>query len=349
MSRDGVAPARWRRFLPDGFMLAMAAAIGLAFAAPRLGLHDGPLRLGMVTHWGIALVFFLHGANLAPKVALKGLAHWRLHLFVQASTFLLFPLLGGLILLAGRYSPAPEDLLLGFFYLCALPSTVSSSVAMVALGRGNVPAAVFNASLSGIIGMVVTPLLISLVAEAGAGSPARMPSVASAIGDVALTLLLPFALGQLSRPLTARLIAAHKRWIAKIDRGVIVLIVFSSFASSAAAGTWFGFGWEMLALTVAATATILALALATTRCLARAFGFRREDEVTAVFCGSKKSLANGAPMAQILFAGHPAFGMIMLPTLLYHQLQLVVATVLARRYAEAADTLAATARPAAQI
>jgi sodium/bile acid cotransporter 7 len=330
-------PARWRRYLPDGFVVAMLGAVALAVTVPQIGLPGGVLHLDVVTHWGIALVFFLHGANLSPQVALRGLAHWRLHLFVQASTFILFPLIGAAILLAGGLTTLPHGLLIGFFYLCALPSTVSSSVAMTALGRGNVPAAVFNASLSGLIGMIVTPLLVGLVVASRGGG---LPSVIDAIGDVALTLLLPFVLGQLSRVVTAGFLGRHKRCIGLIDRAVIVLIVFTSFAVSTAAGTWSSFGIGLLALTAAGAAIILVVALVVTVNLSRLAGFTREDEVTAVFCGSKKSLASGAPMAGILFAGAPSLGMIMLPILLYHQLQLIVCSVLARRYAARAAVIA---------
>lgn len=333
-----VAPARtptlpspgWRRFLPDGFIMTMLAAVAVALIAPDLGAPDGPLPLGVITRYGISLVFFLHGAILAPDVLLRGLSSWRLHLFVQASTFVLFPAIGGLLLVAGKMTTVPTDLLLGFFYLCVLPSTVSSSVAMTALGRGNVPAAVFNASLSGLIGMIVTPLMIGLVTS-GAGS--GMPSIGKAIGEVALTLLLPFALGQLSRPLIKNVLLKHKSWVTKIDRLIIILIVFTSFAASTKAGTWSQFGIGLIMLTFFTTAAILAIALSLTVALSRLSGFASADEVTAVFCGSKKSLANGVPMARILFAGHPSLGMIMLPILLYHQLQLVVCSILAKRYA----------------
>jgi len=324
----------WRKWLPDGFVIAMLGAVALALAVPWLGAPGGPLPLGAITQWGIALVFFLHGANLLREVLMRGLSHWRLHLFVQASTFVLFPLIGGAILFAGRMTSMPADLLLGFFYLCALPSTVSSSVAMTAIGRGNIPAAVFNASLSGLIGMVVTPLLVGAV---GDGMAADTPSIGSAIGDVALTLLLPFALGQASRRLTGAFIARNKAWIGKVDRTVIVLIVFTAFAASTASGTWAEFGIGLLALTIGLTGAILALALSTTTLCARLVGFGRADEVTAVFCGSKKSLANGAPMARILFASNPSLGLIMLPIMIYHQLQLIVCSVLARRYARAAE------------
>jgi sodium/bile acid cotransporter 7 len=312
----------------DGFLVAILAAVGLAFAAPGLGADGGPLHLDVVTTIGIGIVFFLHGAALSPEAVKAGAANWRLHLFVQSSTYILFPLIGFAVFLLGRDVLAYE-VRLGFFYLCAISSTISSSVAMTALGRGNVPGAIFDATLSGLIGMVLTPFLMSLVIAAGAGHLPLLP----AIGAVFVKLLLPFAAGQALRSLIAPAIARNKGWISKVDRGVIVLIVYGAFCNSAVAGLWSRYDPLLIAGVVAMVAALLAIVLTVTTLGARALGFSREDEVAAVFCGSKKSLANGAPIASVLFGSSPAMGMIMLPLLLYHQLQLIVCAVLARRYA----------------
>ena len=222
----------------------------------------------------------------------------------------------------------PPELLLGVFYLCALPSTVSSSVAMTSMARGNVPAAIFNATISGLIGMLVTPLLMGLVISASGSMP-----LGKALLGVALQLLLPFALGQVARPLIGNWLAKKKQVTNKIDRGVIVLIVYSSFCDATAAGLWHKYHWQMIASVMALAAVLLFVILCTTTFTARRMGFPVEDEITAVFCGSKKSLANGIPMAKILFAGHPALGLLVLPLMVYHQLQLIVCSVIASRYA----------------
>ena len=330
---DGTAgSSRLARFVPDTFVLLMLGAVALALLWPAGGVPGGPLRLEVVTPLGIALVFFLHGANLAPRALYAGFSNWRVHLLVQGATFVMFPVLGFALFAATR-TLLPQALGLGFFFLAALPSTISSSVAMTALGRGNVPAAVFNASLSGLIGMIVTPLLLGLLGSRATGHI----DVGHAIGDIALTLLLPFALGQVSRPLTAGFIARHKAWLGRLDRGVILLIVYGSFASSTASGTWSQFEIADFVVTAVLVLALLAVALTLTRLIARSLGLSRADEVTAVFCGSKKSLANGAPMAQILFAGSASMGLLMLPLMLYHQAQLMVCAVLARRYALAAE------------
>lgn len=316
----------------DRFMIAMLGAVLLALAWPALGVRGGPLHLDVVMPIGIAAVFFLHGAALSPAALRAGAAHWRLHLMVQSTTFVLFPLIGGIIWFATR-QVLPDGLRLGFFFLCALPSTISSSVAMTALARGNVAVAVFNATLSGLIGMIATPVLVGL---AGTSGP-HGPPLGDAILDIARTLLLPFALGQLCRRWIGQRVAANKRATAFVDRGVIVLIVFASFSESTATGLWRQFSVLVLAGVALLALLLLGAVLGYARLASRAIGLDRADEAAAVFCASKKSLANGAPMAQLLFAGNPSLGMIVLPMLLYHQIQLIVCAQLARRYAALSD------------
>nr|WP_315598706.1 bile acid:sodium symporter family protein [uncultured Cupriavidus sp.] len=327
-----LAPFKKIYDLIDGFVLIMLTAIGIALIAPEIGAGDGPLHLGIVTSLGVALVFFLHGAALSREKLVAGAKHWRLHAFVQSFTYIVFPIVGALLMLSLRNSLPPE-LLLGVFYLCALPSTVSSSVAMTSMARGNVPGAIFNATISGLIGMALTPLLMGLVISA---SGASMP-LGRALTGVALQLLLPFALGQAARPLIGNWLAKKKQITNKIDRGVIVLIVYSSFCDATAAGLWHQYHWQTIGAVMGIAAILLFVILGTTTFTARRLGFSVEDEITAVFCGSKKSLANGIPMAKILFAGHPALGLLVLPLMVYHQLQLIVCSVMAARYASRDD------------
>ena len=320
----------------DGFLAAMLSAVALALLAPEIGRSDGPLHLGPVTGIGIALVFLLHGANLAPDKLLAGMRNGRLHLFVQACTFLLFPLIGWALakVLEGHIAPA---LLTGVFFLCVLPSTISSSVAFTAMAGGNVAAAVFNATLSNFIGIIVTPLLVSQwLHAAGGGLP-----VGQAILSVSVQLLLPFVLGQFLRPHVHAWLSHHKPLVNRVDRGVIVLIVYSSFSDSAAAGLWSGQGWVTVLQALGLSAAILAGVLVLTRLAARRLGFAPADEVVAVFCGSKKSVASGIPMARLLFGTRPELGLIVLPAMLYHQIQLLVCAGLARRYARALSASAA--------
>lgn len=320
-------PSR-RVFKLDPFITGMAIAIVLAALAPAIGADGGPLRLNLVTDIGIGLIFFLHGAKLSTKALRAGLANWRLQLLVHASTFMLFPLMGTAIYfgLGGVLGP---ELALGFFYLCAVCTTISSSVALTAMAGGNVAAAVLAATASGLLGMAVTPLLIGLVSAAGGVDLPLGP----AVRNILIQLLLPFIAGHLLAFAVRPVLDRYKPVVSWVDRGVILLIVYSAFCNLFAEGLWRQQAPAALLLTVGLISVLLAVALAAMMLGARAFGFSREDEIAIVFCGSNKSLANGAPIAKILFNGSPALGVIMLPLILYHQLQLIVCAALARRYA----------------
>ncbi len=316
----------------DWFLVGMAAAVGLAFAFPGPGARGGWLQPELLNKLGVALIFFLHGAGL-PFAALKaGTLRWPLHVVVQASTFVVFPLLGlGLLALVGRWLPA--DLQLGFFYLCALPSTVSSSVAMTVLARGNVPAAVFNATLSGLLGVFLTPLWVSWrMQTAGQAFP-----VGEVILDLVCWLLVPLALGQLSRPWLAEWVTRHRKLVNRVDRGTILLLVYTSFCDSVTWGVWAGRGLGLVAATALGGLGLFGLLFLVTNALGRACSFSREDRITAVFCGSKKTLASGVPMAQLMFAGHPGLSLILLPILIYHPLQLLICGMLAARWGREAE------------
>jgi len=323
-----------RRLYRDWFLGGMIAAVILATLLPQFGRSGGVLHADVLCDIGIFLIFFLHGIGLSTQSLKAGMLRWRLHLLVQLFTFVVFPLLwlGGRLLFGGWL---PSDLLLGFLYLCALPSTISSSVAMTAMARGNVPAAIFNATLSSLLGIVLTPLLLALLAGTQGGNL----SLLDAVLDIARLLLLPFAIGQALRPLCGDWFARRKRYTSLLDRCVILLLVYASFCDSVEAGLWTRYGFDTLALTLLGSALILALVLWLTQHLARRCGFNTEDEITAVFCGSKKTLASGVPMAKLLFGAHPALGVIVLPIMFYHPLQLFVCSVLAERYAARAASV----------
>lgn len=324
------------RFLPDRYVSLLILTAVLGFLLPELGASDGPLQLGLVTKLGISFVFFLHGANLAPESLAAGVKNWKVHALVQATTFALFPILGGILFIAldGVMS---DSLRLGFFFLAALPSTISSSVAMTVIAKGNVPVAVFNATLSGLLGLVLTPAMVSLVTATGV----MQFSLLDAMGNIALMLLAPFAIGQLVRPVIKQAVTKHKKVLSLLDRSVILLIVFTSFATSTAGGIWTRFSVGEIVATIGLVLVLLAIAFVMTVWLSRRMGLPLEDEAAVVFCGSTKSLANGAPIAQILFAGSPLLGVILLPLMLYHQLQLVGCAILAQHYSKQIDIVPA--------
>jgi solute carrier family 10 (sodium/bile acid cotransporter), member 7 len=310
-----------------GYMLALLAAAVLGSLLPGPGARDGFLHLKEVTLLGVMLVFFLHGAGMSHEALRRGALQWRLHLFVQGTTFLVFPLVGGLVFwLCEPWLPL--DLRLGFFYLCALPSTMTSSVALTAMAGGNLAAAVFNATLSGLLAMVFTPALMGLVV----GLSGQQMPLLDAVLKVCATLLLPLLLGQTLHRWLEPWMRRHKKGVSLLDRGVIVLIVYASFCDSSQSGAWASYPMASMALLFALVAALLALSVWAIRLAARWRGLPRQDEVVAVFCGGQKSLANGMPMANVMLASHPGLGVIVLPMIVYHQLQLLWGSVLAQRY-----------------
>jgi len=314
------------RLRANAFLAGMLGAIALASAAPSIGRSGGPLHGELLADAGIFLVFLLHGASLSGAAVREGMSRWRLHVVVQLFTFVVFPAVWLAIAAAfGRWVPAP--LRFGFFFLAALPSTISSSVAMTAIARGNVPGAIFNAVLSNVLGIVVTPVLVGAAsAHAGSGPP-----LGHAILGIAGLVLLPLVVGQAVRPIAGAWLARHRGRTSSIDKSVVVLIVYVAFCDSAAAGLWSGHGPRLVVLAIAGAGALLAIVLALTTAVAGWLGFEKEDEIAAVFCGSKKALSSGVAMAKVLFGAHA--GITVLPVMCYHQLQLFVCSAIAERYA----------------
>ena len=310
------------------FLFAMFALILIASINPEIGKTDGLLQINKISNIGIALVFFLHGLGLSFQKLKQGLTTWRVHILVQLTTYIVFPL----IFFIGNYmfgEYIDKGLLLGLCYLCALPSTVSSSVAMTAIGKGNIPAAIFNATISGLIGIVATPFLIALfVGFSGEGI-----SFETAVIGIAKLLLLPLVLGQLTRPFLESLHNRYKAITNSTDRIVILMLIFSAFSDSVSSGLWRNNGLGMIALVLLGVSALLYIVLVLTTWISRRLNFNTEDEIAAVFCGSKKTLASGIPMAKLIFGNHPALGLIMLPIILYHQVQLIICSILANKYA----------------
>ena len=311
----------------DPYILAILATVGLALLLPARGAVAGGLT--HVTTAAVAVLFFLYGARLSTRAALDGARHWRLHLTILLATFAVFPLLGLAAQAAARPLLGPE-LAKGLLFLCLLPSTVQSSIAFTSIARGNVAGAVCAASFSSLAGIALTPLLASLLIGGGA---VRVDP--GSVLTLVLHLLLPFLLGQLSRRWTADWIAAHKPALTLVDRGSILLVVYSAFSEGVVAGVWHTVTAFHLLVLAALCAAVLAAALALTDRAGRRLRFSRADRIAVVFCGSKKSLAAGLPMAAVLFAAKDV-ALMVLPLMLFHQIQLMVCTVLARRRRPAA-------------
>lgn len=314
------------RSLFDPFVAALLAVIAFAVMVPARGAAVGVFDV--VTVIAIGALFFLHGARLSREAIVAGIVHWRLHLLVLALTFVLFPLLGVILWPLARNMLSAE-LAIGIVFLCALPSTVQSSIAFTAIARGNVPAAVCSASLSNVLGVVWTPLLVSFLLSTRGGIDAPLES----IGRIMLQLLAPFVVGHFMRPLIGRWVERHARLLSLTDRSTVLLVVYVAFSASVVGGLWHDLSWSVLALLLLLMLGLLAVVLGLSTWASRRLGFSRADEVAIVFCGSKKSLASGVPIANILFAGNPALGLIVLPILLFHQVQLIACALLAQRYA----------------
>lgn len=309
----------------DPYVLVLLAMVGVASVFPARG--DAATVVSYAANASIVVLFFLYGGRLAREVIVAGMAHWRLQGLVFLSTYLLFPVLG----LACRFALGQwlaRPLLDGIVFLGLLPSTVQSSIAFTSIARGNVPAAICSAAVSNLAGVVLTPLLVALVlGKSGATSGSPLDGVWKIVGF----LLLPFVVGHALRPWIGGLLERNKHWLSYVDRGSILLVVYTAFSEGVVNGIWRQVPPLSIITLLAVCAVLLGAVLALTAWTSRALGFSKEDEIAIVFCGSKKSLASGLPMAKILFAG-PSVGLVVLPLMLFHQIQLMVCAALARRY-----------------
>ncbi|MDP5291462.1 bile acid:sodium symporter family protein [Oceanimonas sp. CHS3-5] len=316
----------YSRLLFDKFTLVLLAVVATASLFPAHGV--GAVLFDHLTTAAIALLFFMHGAKLSRQAIVAGATHWRLHLLVFGCTFVLFPLIG-LLLKPVLLPLLGESLYMGVLFLCVLPGTVQSAIAFTSLAGGNVPAAVCSASASSILGIVLTPLLVAALLNMQAGAAV---SPLDSILSISVQLLLPFAAGHLLRPLIGGAVDRNRAWLGKVDQGSILLVVYTALSASVVEGLWHTVSWSKLAILTLVCCALLALILCLTTVLGRRLGFNREDRITIVFGGSKKSMATGVPMAKVLFAG-AMLGPALLPLMIFHQIQLMVCAVLAQKYA----------------
>ncbi|WP_241847983.1 bile acid:sodium symporter family protein [Streptomyces sp. CB03578] len=307
--------------------MALLGTVGVAALLPARGAAADVADAGATG--AVALLFFLYGARLSARETLDGLRHWRLHLTVLGCTFLLFPLLG---LAARGLVPTllTPPLYAGLLFLCLVPSTIQSSIAFTSIARGNVPAAICAGSFSSLAGIALTPLLAAalLGADAGGFSP-------GSLAGIVVQLLLPFLLGQVLRRRIAAFLARHKKVLGLVDRGSILLVVYTAFSAGMAAGIWHQVSLPRLGALLLVEAVLLAVMLLASWYGAGRLGFDRADRIAIQFAGSKKSLAAGLPMASVLFGAQASLAV--LPLMLFHQMQLMVCAALARHRARDAD------------
>ncbi|MDF3607465.1 bile acid:sodium symporter [Paracoccus sp. DMF-8] len=321
--------AALRRVGLDRYMMLLVGTVLLASLCPARG--EFARILGHVTYWAVALLFFLYGAKLATATILSGLTNWKLQLGCLACTYVMFPLLAiAMQPVVGHWLPAA--FVAGLLYLACLPSTVQSSIAFTSVSGGNVAGAVCAASISNVLGVLLAPVLFMLLIPAEVGAQGGVHVDASAIWKIARQILLPFALGQLCRPLLSGFLNRHKLPTIIVDRGSILLIVYAAFSAGVVNGIWSAVAPGQLAALMAAIAVLLALVMGLSLVMARLGGMMRADTIALYYCGSTKSLATGLPMAGILFAGQNV-AMIVLPLMLFHLLQLFVCAIVSQRLA----------------
>ena len=323
------ADAGWlARLRPDGYILLILGMVVLASVLPARDEVRPALEAAVSI--GIGLVFFLHGARLSREAVIAGATQWRLHALILAATFVLFPLLTlGATALPGWVLPA--SLAPGLVFLGCLPSTIQSSIGFTAIARGNVAATVAAATASNLIGIVLTPVLAGLLLHRTGGGVSL-----EGLQAIVLQLLAPFLAGHLLRPWIGGFVGRHSRALSRLDRGSILLVVYAAFSDAVTGGLWSRLGALDLVRLTLVCGVLLALVLSLTLAAARAMKLSTPDEITLVFCGSKKSLASGVPMAGVLFPGD-ALGLVLLPVMIFHQIQLMVVAVIAQRYSERPD------------
>ncbi|MFC6713749.1 bile acid:sodium symporter family protein [Branchiibius cervicis] len=314
----------------DGFVLSILLTVVVASIFPASGSFAP--TLDKIVAIAIGLLFFLYGARLHPREALEGLAHWRLHLLILCFTFVVFPLVGvAMRALSPWLLSAP--LYTGVLYLTLVPSTVQSSIAFTSIARGNVAGAIVSASASNLLGVFLTPLLVVVMVAAGLmGVDGDISITGSAVLDIVVQLLLPFVLGMLARPLIGGWVKKNASWLKYVDRCSILLVVYSAFSEGVREGIWSKVAvWQIIVLVVLSVLLVLFM-LWLTRWSALRLGFNRADMIAIQFCGTKKSLASGLPMAAVLFSAGTV-GLIVLPLMIFHQVQLMMCSWLAGRYA----------------
>jgi sodium/bile acid cotransporter 7 len=329
MKRLYAAATKW----VDGYVLLLLGVVAFAAVLPATGPAVVPVELA--ADIAVGFLFFLYGARLSTEQTAEGVRHWRLHLLVLGFTYVMFPLLGLASSYAGRPFLGPE-LAAGMLFLSLLPSTVQSSVAFTSMAHGNVAASICAASFSNMLGVLFTPLLVALTMGAQAGIDL------STIRSLLIQLVVPFVIGQLLHRWLGSFLGRNRQIISRFDRGAILLVVYVAFSAGMREDMWSKMsGVELLALTVICC-VVLAIIMIATMMISRALGFNWADRAAIIFAGSKKSMASGLPMAQVIFPG-AAVGILVVPLMLFHQIQLMVCAQLARRWARTRDEESLTA------
>ncbi len=316
----------------DGFIVALLCMITLAYFFPGIGSRDEIFNLENISGVGISLIFFFYGLKLSPNDMKKGLSNYKLHILSQLSTFLLFP---AIVLCLKPFIKTEEQnlLWLALFFMAALPSTVSSSVVMVSIAKGNIPGAIFNASISGLLGIIITPMWIGLFMNSSSGDFNFWDSIMSLI----LKILLPVTLGLLLNNKFGFYARKYGKYLTLFDKSIILSIVYNSFSKSFSANIFDSINLTYLIITAIAIVIIFSSIYGIIFGITHWLNFSREDSITATFCGSKKSLIHGTVMANVLFKNMASQGIFIVPIMIYHSLQLIVVSFIAQKLGRKAN------------
>ena len=321
------------KFKIDKFVLSIITVVLIAYLFPQLGGKSSPVPLDKIGSIGVSLIFFFYGLKLSPEKIKSGLKNWKLHLLVQVCTFLVFPVII-LCFYPLIHSEYDKNIWLAFLFLASLPSTVSSSVVMVSMAKGNIPAAIFNASISGLIGIVVTPLWLGLFLNNTA--------VSYDLGDIYIKLIVevvvPVILGLLLHRYWGNLAQKYNSYLTLFDKSIILLIIYKSFASSFEDNVFSGIDTFDFVIISVAVFSLFYLVYFLTGFLSSKLGFSVEDKITAQFCGTKKSLVHGTVFAKILFPNPSVMGIILLPIMLFHAFQIFIISFIATQAANRKET-----------
>ncbi|WP_111707403.1 bile acid:sodium symporter family protein [Lutibacter citreus] len=312
----------------DKFVLSIIATIAIAYMFPQLGTQESKIPLNTISAIGISLMFFFYGLKLSPRKLIEGLKNWKLHLLIQTFTFLIFPLL---VLLARPFiqNEEQETIWLAFFFLAALPSTVSSSVVMVSIAKGNIPGAIFNASISGIIGIALTPLWMGLFVH----DVQTDFDFTDIYIKLIVQIIVPVVIGLFLQRFFVKFVQKHSSKLTIFDKSIILLIIFKSFAESFEGNIFSIVSFLDLIVILIGVILLFLTAFYLTRFLAKKLHLNYEDQITAQFCGTKKSLVHGTVFSKILFGNMASIGIILLPLMLFHAIQILIISIVAFKMA----------------
>jgi sodium/bile acid cotransporter 7 len=315
-----------KQYLPDWFISALVGIIVLAYLIPGIGAEGSYVELSNIIHYAIMALFFFYGLRLKPEELVSGLKNWKLHITIQTLTFIVFPLIV-LIFFPLFQNSEFYSLWLAVFFLAALPSTVSSSVVMVSIARGNITGAIFNASISGIIGIIITPLWMSVFLSS-ANSDFNF---AQTFTDLLFQIFIPVTAGLLLHRFWGSWAIRNKRYLSIFDKTVILSIVYNSFSSSFLNGIFNSIPkWTLLLLAIVVISlffTVFNIA----KWVSKRLNFSREEQITVLFSGSKKSLIHGSVMAAVLVGSSPLGSLFLVPIMIYHAFQLFYVSIIARK------------------